>query len=293
MAIKAQIAGFMKRFPGIKVNFIPSTGADAASKILVETKVGNSTYEVAQATTGSSKKLLAADLVSRYDYSAAFGIPKKQVFFGNRMVPWFDLTYVLGFNTKLVSKDQVPTSWEGLLDPKWKGRKIIIVGRGYPFADLTRVWGHEKAMDFARELAKQKPIITPRGGPQILQALVAGQAPLAISQYDRLLRARDREKAPVDYVWLTPVPYIPFFAFAVKKVAHPNAAKLLAGYLGTPEASNLMEKASLRGLLDPSSKTKAAELLQKSGIKLVNPAPKLADVKEQRKRRKKNKKKKK
>ena len=196
------------------------------------------------------------------------------------MVPWFDLTYVLGFNTKLVSKDQVPTSWQGLLDPKWKGRKIIVVGRGYPFADMARVWGHEKAMEYARKLAKQKPIITPRGGPQILQAVVAGQAPLAIVQYDRLLRARDRDGAPVDYVWLSPVPYVPFFAFAVKKVAHPNAAKLLAGYLGTAEATNLMEKASLRVLLDPSSKTKAAELLQKAGVKLVNPAPKLADVKE-------------
>lgn len=276
-AIKAQIGGFMKRFPGVQVNHIPSTGADASTKIQIETRVGMSTYEVAQATTTSAERLLKGNLLSAFPYQT-FGIAKEEILYDQRLVPWFDLTYALGFNTKLVSKDQVPTTWEGLLDPKWKGRKIITVGRGYPYGDLTAVWGMEKVKDFTTKLKAQNPIILPRGGPQTLEALVAGQAPLAIIQFDRVLRAKVRDKAPVDFVWLSPISAIRFFSIAVQKVRNPHAAMLLAGYLGTPEASRLMEEASLRTQFGPSAQTQAAKMLRAAGVQLVWSALDLKDA---------------
>ncbi len=282
VALKAQIDGFNKRFPGIRVNHIPSSGADATTKILVETRVGMSTYEVAQATTATGERVLAADLVSRFPYHE-FGIAKEEVKFDQRFPPWFDLSYALGFNTKLVSKDEVPKDWQGLLDPKWKGRKIIAVGRGYPFGDLTAVWGMEKVLDFARKFKAQDPIILPRGGPQTLEALVAGQAPLAVIQLDRVLRAKIKDKAPVDFVWLSPISVTRFWSFAVKKVRHPNAAMLLAGYLGTPEAAQLMEKASFRTQFGPTSGTDLARMLHGAGVQLVWTAPTLKEAKELKK----------
>ena len=280
--LKAQFDGFNKRFPGIQVNHIPSTGADATTKILVESRVGMATYEVGQATTATGERLLAADLVSKFPYHE-FGIAKAEVAFGQRFSPWFDLSYALGFNTKLVSKDQVPKNWEGLLDPKWKGRKIIAVGRGYPFGDLTAVWGMEKVLDYARKFKAQDPIILPRGGPQTLEALVSGQAPLAVIQLDRVLRAKLKDKAPVDFVWLSPISVTRFWAFAVKKVRHPNAAMLLAGYLGTPEASRLMEEASFRTQFGPSAQTDLARMLRGAGVQLVWTAPTLKEAKELKK----------
>ena len=276
-AIKAQIGGFMKRFPGVQVNHIPSTGADASTKIQIESRVGMSTYEVAQATTTSVELLLKGDLLSSFPYHT-FGIAKEEIAYDQRLVPWFDLTYALGFNTKLVSKDQVPTTWEGLLDPKWKGRKIITVGRGYPYGDLAAVWGMEKVKDYVTKLRAQNPIILPRGGPQTLEALVSGQAPLAIIQYDRVLRAKVMDKAPLDFVLLSPISAIRFYSIAVKNVRNPNAARLLTGYLGTPEASLLMEKASLRTLFGASAQTNAAKMLRAAGVQLVWAAPDLKDA---------------
>ena len=281
-ALKAQIAGFNKRFPGIQVNHIPSTGADATTKILVETRVGMATYGVGQATTATGERLLAADLVSRFPYED-FGIAKAEVAFDQRFTPWFDLSYAIGFNTKLVSKDEVPKNWDGLLDPKWKGRKIIAVGRGYPFGDLTAVWGMEKVLDYARKFKAQDPIILPRGGPQTLEALVAGQAPLAVIQLDRVIRAKLKDKAPVDFTWLSPVSVTRFWAFGVKKTRHPHAAMLLAGYLGTPEAARLMEQASFRTQFGPSAKTDLARMLRGAGVQLMWTAPTLKEAKELKK----------
>ena len=120
----------------------------------------------------------------------------------------------------------------------------------------------EKVLDYARKFKAQDPIILPRGGPQTLEALVAGQAPLAVIQLDRVLRAKLKDKAPVDFVWLSPISVTRFWAFAVKKVRHPNAAMLLAGYLGTPEASRLMEEASFRTQFGPSAQTDLARMLR-------------------------------
>ena len=37
------------------------------------------------------------------------------------VIPWF-----LGYNTKMVKKDEVPKTYEELLNPKWKRRKIAL-----------------------------------------------------------------------------------------------------------------------------------------------------------------------
>ena len=109
---------------------------------------------------------------------------------------------------------------------------------------------------------------------------MAGQAPLALIQFDRVLRAKVKEKAPVDFVWITPMSVTRFFSIAVKKVRHPNAAKLLTGYLGTQEASRLMEEVSFRSQLGKSAQTEAAKMVRRAGVQLVWNAPTMAEAKE-------------
>ncbi|MFQ5853027.1 MAG: ABC transporter substrate-binding protein, partial [Candidatus Binatia bacterium] len=267
VALKAMENAFNQRFPGVKAKVIASTGSKAISRILMESKVGTPTIEVAQTTTSGIQLLLKADLVASYDYSAAFGIPKKGILYGNRLIPWFTLAYVPAYNTKLVSEDQAPTTWEGLLDPRWKGRKIILDGRGHPFQYLVHVWGREKVMEFVRKLKGQQPIFRPRGGAQIIEAVVAGQAPLGTAHLNRVLWARRKGDVPIDYVWLDYTPLINFYAYAVKNGAHPNAAKLMAGWLGTPEALKVYEDTSLRGLISTDAPTKTARLFRQARTK--------------------------
>ena len=57
-------------------------------------------------------------------------------------------------------------------------------------------------------------------------------------------------------------------------------AKLLAGYLGTPEASRLMEKVSFRSQLGPSAQSDAAKMVRAAGVKLIWNAPTMEEAKE-------------
>ncbi len=267
--LKALQRAFNKRFPGVKAKVIASTGSNAASRILTETKVGNATIEVAQATTSSGQPLLDAGLVQSVDYAKTFGVPNKGILFGNRFVPWFDLVYVMAYNTKKLSRDQVPTTWEGMTAPEWKGRKLVLVARGHPFQYLPKVWGEEKVLDLATRLKAQEPIMTPRGGAQVIEAIVSGQALIGPIHLNRVLTAKVLKKAPIDYVWLDVTPVLNFYSFAVNKVANPNAAQLMAGWLATPEAGQIMEKGSFRALTSLESGSETGRLLAASKSRIA------------------------
>ena len=267
--LKALQKAFNKRFPGVKAKVIASTGSNAASRILTETKVGNATIEVAQATTSSGQPLLDAGLVQSVDYAKTFGVPNKGILFGNRFVPWFDLVYVMAYNTKKLSRDQVPTTWEGMTAPEWKGRKLVLVARGHPFQYLPKVWGEEKVLDLATRLKAQEPIMTPRGGAQVIEAIVSGQALIGPIHLNRVLTAKVLKKAPIDYVWLDVTPVLNFYSFAVNKVANPNAAQLMAGWLATPEAGQIMEKGSFRALTSLESGSETGKLLAASKSRIA------------------------
>jgi len=280
--LKALQNGFNKRFPGVNSKIIPSTGSNASTRILTETKVGNATIGVAQATTSSGQVLVDAGLVSSFDYSKAFGIPQKGILFGNRFVPWFDLVYVMAYNTKKLKREEVPTTWEGMLDPKWKGRKLVMISRGHPFQYLPKVWGEEKVMEFAKQIKAQDPVMTPRGGNQVIEAIVSGQALLGPIHLNRVLAAKNLKNAPIDYVWLDITPVLNFYSIAINQVASPSAAMLMAGWLATPEAGHIMEKHSFRALTNLESNSETAKLLAQSKSKTVPTAIDLKGAKQEK-----------
>jgi iron(III) transport system substrate-binding protein len=66
----------------------------------------------------------------------------------------------MAYNTKLVPKDQVPQSFEDLLDPKWKGKIAWRIesasGTSLFLTNLRLAWGEERAMDYFKKLSQQK-----------------------------------------------------------------------------------------------------------------------------------------
>src|SRR5262249_58590163 len=87
------------------------------------------------------------------------------------VIPWF-----LGYNTKMVKKDDLPKTYEELLNPKWKGRKIALGSDNGSLilSGLMRVWGKEKAMRYFQQLAKQEPAIQAGAPSSRIQLVAAG-----------------------------------------------------------------------------------------------------------------------
>ena len=86
----------------------------------------------------------------------------------------------IGYNTKNVDEADAPKQWEDLLDPKWKG-KILMVGpdSGASQVQIWDVLDRKFGDDFVKKLVAQKAQFYPSTGPAA-EALAAGEGDILI-----------------------------------------------------------------------------------------------------------------
>lgn len=152
---------------------------------------------------------------------------------------YFDAYNVIGYNTKLVARDQAPKSWEDLLDPKWKG-KIALDEENYSwYGAMTQKWGKEKTQRYMRGLAKQD-IQLRSGQTLIAQLMAAGEFPVAMVLAHRIEKMKE-QGAPVEWVTtLDPVTVSLHPIGVAAKAPHPNAAKLFIDFILSKEGQQLL-----------------------------------------------------
>jgi ABC-type Fe3+ transport system substrate-binding protein len=142
--------------------------------------------------------------------------------------------YTLGYNTKWVKRDEVPKTYEELLNPKWKGQKISVDNTSYNLlAGLITAWGKDNAVAYFKSLAAQQPSIM-RGDTNRVQLAAAGEFPLIIS-FAPIIQRAAFEGAPMDWVPLEPVSTQINPLLLGAKSAHPNAAKLFIDFVLSEE----------------------------------------------------------
>jgi iron(III) transport system substrate-binding protein len=146
---------------------------------------------------------------------------------------------VLGYNTKLVKKEEAPKTYEELLAPKWKGRKISIDDSAYGLlAGLMHAWGKEKAVEYFKKLAAQEPVVQ-RGNTNRVQLTMAGEFPLIIA-YAPTIQRETSKGHPMDWVPLEPVPVQVNPMMLAAKAPHPNAGKLFIDFLLSKQGQKML-----------------------------------------------------
>ncbi|HWH75912.1 MAG TPA: extracellular solute-binding protein, partial [Candidatus Binatus sp.] len=147
--------------------------------------------------------------------------------------------FVLGYNTNLVKQDEVPKTYEQLLDAKWKGKRISIDDSAYGLlAGLIRAWGKEKAVGYFKQLAAQEPVVM-RGNTNRVQLAMAGEYPLIIA-YAPTIQRETSKGHPMDWVALEPVPVQVNPLMLAAKAAHPNAGRLFLDFLLSKQGQKML-----------------------------------------------------
>src|SRR5688500_18274015 len=119
------------------------------------------------------------------------------VYANQRLVGGYNLTLPIAYNTKTVSAQDVPKTWEDLADPKWKGRKIIIEARLVPFAMLGTEWGKSKAIELTKKIISQQQPLIVQGGTTVANALAGGQVSLAVGTYAFTIEGLKKQGAEI------------------------------------------------------------------------------------------------
>ncbi len=140
--------------------------------------------------------------------------------------------------------------------------------RAQIFGGLAMSWGEEKVDEFVQKLKSQSPMLI-KGGTTVIQLVGNGERLIGIGTYMSKAPFWRRKGAPVDWTTISPVPAVTYGIYVPQNPMHPNAAKLFAGFYGSPEAHQALEKACYKCPVFPESGTELAKTIQKEGLQII------------------------
>jgi len=234
---------FLKRFkeiyPFLDVE-VTRTGEDnILIKMLAEERAKKYVVDVAGLTLNTAELLKSKGLFVKYLSPQREYYPEVSRDPEGYWTDTFLNLNVLGYNTKLVSAREVPKSYHDLLDPKWKRRIGMDSKAFWWFANMVKVMGEKKGLEYMRMLGEQQ-LLFRNGRTLNTQMLAAGEMSVLITTYNYMVEELKAKGAPVEWVPLDPV--IPeLHPMAISTHApHPYAAKLFVDFILSREGQEIM-----------------------------------------------------
>jgi iron(III) transport system substrate-binding protein len=230
---------FEKKY-GIKVEIWRAVSEKIVQRVVTEGRAKRHAFDVVETNAPELEALARENLLSAFysPYFAdlpPFAVPAHHKWASDRMT-----VYGVGFNTNAVKREELPRSYEGLLDPKWKGKLGVEATDGDWMSGVLKAMGEERGTAFMRKLSEMKPDV--RKGHILLAELVsAGEVPVGLTIYQSNATTLKRRGGPIDWVALDPVVTRPQAIGVAKNALHPHAALLFADFVLSPEGQALLE----------------------------------------------------
>jgi iron(III) transport system substrate-binding protein len=141
--------------------------------------------------------------------------------------------FVAAYNTRLVKKDELPKSYDDLLDPRWKGKLGIEADDSDWFGAVIAELGEARGLELFRNIAAGNGISVRKGHTLLANLITSGEVPLALTTYAYRVVQLKNSGAPVD--WFAIPPTIARFdgEGIARHAPHPNAAILFFDFMLT------------------------------------------------------------
>jgi iron(III) transport system substrate-binding protein len=160
---------------------------------------------------------------------------------------WF---CIIAYNTNLVKKEDAPTSYADLLDPKWKG-KLVKAHPGYSGTIMTATYQMQRDLgwEYFEKLAKQNVMQVQSSADPPKKLALGERAVMADGNEYNIFQIKEKG-GPVEPVYATEgVPLVVGPNAIFKAAPNPNAARLFQAYCFTPECQQLViDEGGLRSM---------------------------------------------
>ena len=235
------IRAFESKYSFLKVRFQPGGASRQLDQLLIEHRTKKHRADIINTRRSFVGVMAKSGAIARYRTplraSLREGFSDKEGFINGI----YAQPRVFLYNTRMVSRDKAPQSFEDLLDPRWKD-KLGMDTTDYDWlASVIDYYGRSKALEFAGNLAKQQ--LNVRRGPTLLSQLaVAGEFPIVIDAFPEEALQLKRAKAPVDFIISEPfVPVKTPTTISISAGApHPHAAALFVDFLLSKSGQDVM-----------------------------------------------------
>jgi iron(III) transport system substrate-binding protein len=156
---------------------------------------------------------------------------------------WFGArlnVFAIAFNTKEVKRADLPKTWEGFLDPRWKGKLGIEAEDGDWLSGISAELGEKKAEQLFRDIVRRNGVSVRKGHTLLTNLVASGEVPVALTAYNYKAEQMRRKGAPIDWYVIPPAIARANGVGVAAKAPHPHAALLWLEYELSVEGQNIL-----------------------------------------------------
>lgn len=260
---------------GVKVNVWRAGTDKVLQRTLAETAAKR--YDVDVVHMGSPElEALAREKVLQPVNSPAYAtllpgsVPAHQQWAATLLSVW-----VQAYNTNLVRKEDLPRTYQDLLDPKWKGKLGLEAKNQDWFSTVVGITGGgEKGLQFFRDLVARNGVSLRKGHTLLTNMVVSGEVPLALTVYNYMPEQARKKGAPIAWFALEPAVARSNAIGVARHAPHPAAALLFHEYMLTEAQQYMTQIDYVPTSTRVPSPLKGVKILQTDPIESLDEADK-------------------
>jgi iron(III) transport system substrate-binding protein len=225
---------------GVKVNYVRSSDSIILSRIAIENRARQRSWDLAVTTTVNR---LPNDALLQFDPPQAQGLIPQARDPNRRWYGVYANYNMPAYNTNLVKSSELPRSYEEFLDRKgWAGKIALDDTDDEWLSAMITHYGEERGRKLLKDIASVLEPVMVDGHLALARSVGAGEYWLALNNYASLTVNVQLSGAPIDFWALDPVALF-FGSVGVSSQApHPKAALLGANFLLSREAEQFLTK---------------------------------------------------
>ncbi|MBI4488317.1 MAG: extracellular solute-binding protein [Deltaproteobacteria bacterium] len=226
---------FSKRYPGIKTNYWQGRNPEIVTRVLTEFQGNRASVDVIL-SDNAPPVLRAAGAIQPYET-----VQKDALIIHDPTIPIVSLQIqALTYNTKKIKGADLPKTWEDIANPKYKGMVALDDPmRAGPLssmlAGLKTLWKDDARWTRFVKGLKALNVPVHKSTSAMFRLVIAGEYAIAMPALLHDVVHEMGRGTPIDFVKTAPPVVFPRQAGIYIKAPHPNAAKLFAEWLITPE----------------------------------------------------------
>jgi iron(III) transport system substrate-binding protein len=223
-------AAFEKKY-GVKVKYWRAGSEKVVQRIVTEARAGRFDFDVVE-TNGPELESLHRERLLQKAFSRHHTDILPQAVMTHREWVGTRLNmFVHAYNTQLVKTQELPKSYQDLLDPKWKGRLGIEAEDVDWFATLVKELGEEKGLKLFRDIVRTNGISVRKGHTLLAGLVASGEVPFALTVYNHNAEKLKKKGAPIDWYAIPPAIARANGIALSRKPPHPHAAVLFYDFM--------------------------------------------------------------
>ncbi len=224
---------------GVKVQLWRALSDAVVQRVVSEARGKRHAVDVVETNGPEMESLAREQLLAEFHSPYLADLPPAILQKHGQWVPDRLNFFVVAYNTNKVKAADLPKTYEGFLEPKWRGRIELEATDAEWLGGVFKAWGETRAMAFAKGLSDMKPALR-KGHVLLAQLIASGEVDVGLTAYHANALSFKKRGAPIDWAGVEPVIARPQGIGLARQAPHPHAAVLFADFMLSPQAQQML-----------------------------------------------------